>query len=74
MTLAEKSESEDFLKDLAELDSAYISLKISYDQLEQEELLEALMENLRLRVYILNEQIEILKNGDRENDEVFYSS
>ncbi|MCP4460671.1 MAG: hypothetical protein GY816_22010 [Cytophagales bacterium] len=72
--LADKSDSEEFFQDLAELDSAYANLKISFEQLEQEELLEAMLENMQLKVYILNEQIEILRNGDKDNEEVHYSS
>ena len=74
LALADEAESEELLQDLAELDSAYSNLNSSYNQLGQVELLEAMLENLQLRVYILNEQIEILKNGSKDNEEVFYSS
>ena len=72
--LANERDREDFFKDLAELDAGYASLKKSFGQLENEELLEAMLENLQLRVYILNEQIEILKNGDGGEDQVYHSS
>lgn len=74
MSLASESQRQELLDDILELDLAYINLKISYEQLESEELLEAMLENLQLRVYILNEQIEILKNGSNDNEEVYQSS
>jgi len=74
LALANESDSEELFDDLVELDSAYVSLKMSYEQLESEELLEAMLENLQLRIYILNEQIEILKNGDTGDEEVYHSS
>ena len=72
--LANESDIKEFFLDLAELDSGYANLKMSYKQLESEELLEAMLENLQLRVYILNEQIEILKNGNKRAEEFYQSS
>ena len=74
LALADESDREDFFNDLAELDTGYASLKSSFEQLEREELLEAMLENLQLRVYILNEQIEILKNGNGNEEQVYHSS
>jgi len=74
LALANEADSEELFDDLVELDSAYVSLKMSYEQLESEELLEAMLENLQLRMYILNEQIEMLKNGGTSDEEVYHSS
>jgi hypothetical protein len=49
--------------DLAELDDAYQELKKSFHQLNgREELADAMLLNLQMRVMILNEQIQILSN------------
>ena len=72
--LANGRDREDFFNDLAELDAGYESLKKSFGQLESEELLDAMLENLQLRIYVLNEQIEILKNGNGGDEQVYHSS
>ncbi len=74
LALANESDQEELLQDLAELDSGYASLKKSYLELESEKLMEAMLENLRLRVYILNEQVEILSNAKGSSEEVYHSS
>ncbi len=73
-TLADIRDQENFLNELSELDSAYITLKSSYEQFEKEEILTAMLENLQLRVLILNEQIEILRNSNTESEEVYHTS
>ena len=74
LALADESDREELFQDLEELDSGYANLKRSYEQLESEELLQAMLENLQLRVYILTEQIEILRYGNSNDEEVYHSS
>lgn len=73
LALADRSQSEELMRDLEQMDLAYVELKSSFTELESEEMANAMLENLRLRVMILNEQIEIIKNG-RDSEEAFHSS
>jgi uncharacterized lipoprotein YehR (DUF1307 family) len=66
--ISSKDEQEEFFSDLAELDNGYKELKQSFEKMNgHDELAEAMLLNLRMRVMILNQQIEILRNkGDGE--------
>lgn len=71
--LAGEPQVEDLFRDLEKMDQAYKDLKASFDQYESEEMADAMIENLRLRVIILNEQIELLKRG-KTVEEAYHSS
>lgn len=73
LSIADQSQSEDLMKDLRHMDDAYDELKSSFAELESEEMANAMVENLRLRILILNEQIEIIRNG-QDREEAFHSS
>lgn len=64
--IAEESESEDLFNDLVAFDSAYKELSKSFAEMRNQEIAEAMLENLRLRILILNEQIELAKRGGDE--------
>ena len=71
--LANESEMEDLFRDLDRMDEAYADLKASFSEFESEEMADAMLENLRLRIMILNEQIHLIRNGKSE-EEAFHSS
>ncbi len=73
LSIADKSQSDELMGDLEKMDEAYQELKDSFEELESEEMASAMLENLRLRIFILNEQIEIIRNGD-DNEEAYHSS
>ena len=60
----------DFVSDWKTLDAKYEQLKNEYKRNVNEEVLNALVQNLQLRVNLLNKQIEILKQIDTENKSV----
>jgi hypothetical protein len=65
--ISSREEREAFFADLAELDKAYNELKLSFEKMPgHDELAEAMLLNLRMRVMILNQQIEILRNKSPE--------
>jgi hypothetical protein len=72
--LAEGEEKEELLKELEAFDSAYEELKLSFEELQDEALVQAMIENLRLRVLILNEQIELLKYGEHDEEMYYHES
>ena len=72
-SLVGEAEKEDLFNDLVVFDSAYLELSRSFDKMRDQEIAEAMLENLRLRILILNEQIEIVKQGG-EQSEVYHSS
>lgn len=72
-SIAGQSEREDLFRDLERMDAAYSELKSSFSEYESEEMADAMLENLRLRIMILNEQIEIIKRG-KSSEEAFHSS
>jgi hypothetical protein len=71
--LVNEDEREDLFNDLIAFDSAYAELSRSFDEIKNQELAEAMLENLRLRIFILNEQIELVKQGKR-SAESYHSS
>ncbi|MDA0195411.1 MAG: hypothetical protein O2887_14040 [Bacteroidetes bacterium] len=62
--------SENFLNDLTSLDSMYVSLKgeIVYSG-TNEKILDALVQNLQIKIEILNRQLEILEKLKKQADE-----
>ena len=70
--IANRSESEDLFNDLVAFDSAYKELSKSFAEMRNQEIAEAMLENLRLRILILNEQIELVKRGGDEP--IYYHS
>lgn len=72
-TLVDASQREELFQDLADFDSAYAELRRSFEDLQSEELAEAMLENLRLRMLILNEQIELIRRG-KGQEEYYHSS
>jgi hypothetical protein len=66
-------DKEDLFEDLVSFDSAYLELGRSFEEMKDQEIAEAMLENLRLRIFILNEQIELIKQGKHEV-ESYYSS
>ncbi len=63
--------SENFLKELDELDSTYKNLKNTYKtNISQEKILNAMIENLQLRIQILNKQLEILQALNEKENEI----
>lgn len=60
----------DFELDWEILDESYAKLKEEYARNESKEVLNALVQNLRLRVSLLNKQIEILISLDSDNKNI----
>ncbi|NNF33239.1 MAG: hypothetical protein HKN68_03975 [Saprospiraceae bacterium] len=52
----------DFSKDIAELDSMYLLLQKDYDINNDELVLDAMISNLRVRIEILDRQLQIIEN------------
>ena len=71
--LANEGERNDLFRDFETMDLAYNLLKDSFAKIKNEEIANAMLENLRLRVWILNEQIQIMKSG-KGREEAFHSS
>lgn len=71
--IASESEKEDLFRDLVVFDSAYQELSRSFEEMRDQEIAEAMLENLRLRILILTEQIELVKQGGEE-PRYFHSS
>lgn len=64
-------EEELFLHEIDELDSMYFNLKNNYQyKTSNERVLDAMINNLQLRLEILNRQIEILENIKSKSDEI----
>jgi hypothetical protein len=61
---------ENFRRDLASLDTAYQDLQQEYADTSNETVLEAMIDNLQLRLELLNQQLVILKQikDDYENE------
>lgn len=57
---------ESFRRDLASLDTMYQDLKLEYVETSNEIVLEAMIENLQLRMELLNEQLLILEQIQNE--------
>ncbi len=57
----------DFELDWVALDQGYKSLKKEYEQNQNDEIKNALVQNLRARVNLLNRQIEVLEQIEKEN-------
>ena len=63
-------QEEAFLTEIIELDSMYIELKKTYQtNASSERVVDAMINNLQLRLDILNRQLEILENIKTQNDE-----
>lgn len=62
------------LEDLEAFDAAYAELSDSFTKVRNEQLAEAMLENLRLRILILNEQIELIKHGKADDEMNYHSS
>lgn len=71
--LATDTQTAELLADLEKMDVAYFELNESFIEVNDPEVAEAMLENLRLRIVILNEQIEILRNGAGE-EQAYHSS
>ena len=71
--LADDNQREELMRDLERMDVAYNELKESFDEMNSEEFADAMVENLRLRIVILNEQIQILRNG-KDTETAYHSS
>ena len=60
----------EFLDDMKELDDLYIELRDTYDKTNgNQKMMDALISNLRLRMHILDRQIEILERLNDFEDE-----
>ena len=57
----------DFEGDWIKLDESYSILKVEYEKNQSKEVLNALVQNLRSRVDLLNRQIEVLESIDSDN-------
>lgn len=63
-------QEEQFLSDINQLDSMYTELKKSFEtNASNERVVDAMINNLQLRLDILNMQLEILENIKDQNDE-----
>ena len=63
-------QQEEFLIEIDQLDEMYLELKKTYQtNAASERLLDAMINNLQLRLSILNKQLEILENIKEQNDE-----
>jgi hypothetical protein len=71
--LVGSAQGEELYNDLADFEAAYQELSASFKLLGTEKLAEAMLENLRLRILILNEQIELIKQG-KAKEETYHSS
>jgi hypothetical protein len=60
----------DFELDWKTLDKSYSNLKDEYSKNQSREVLDALVQNLRSRVDLLNKQIEILESIESENKNI----
>ncbi len=66
---------EEFEKDLQDLDLLYEQLKDGFDDLKgDEQMINAMINNLRLRVEILNRQIEVLERISVYEEEIIVES
>ncbi|WP_300598287.1 anti-sigma factor [Niabella sp.] len=66
---------EQFSKDLTTLNNSYATLKHKYDEgLNSEQLLTAMIENLKLQTELLNRQLEITKKLKQQKDEPTYKN
>ncbi len=60
----------DFESDWKMLDKSYKSLKQEYEKNQSEEIRNALLQNLRARLSLLNRQIEVLEQIKKANDNI----
>ncbi|MCD2423120.1 anti-sigma factor [Niabella pedocola] len=66
---------EQFSKDLTTLDNSFATLKHKYDEgLNSEQLLGAMIENLKLQTELLNRQLEITKKLKQQKNEPTYKN
>ncbi|SDE19014.1 anti-sigma factor [Niabella drilacis] len=66
---------EQFSEDLTTLDRSYTTLKHKYDEgLNSEQLLTAMIENLKLQTELLNKQLEITKKLKQQKNEASYKN
>lgn len=66
---------EQFSKDLTTLDNSFATLKHKYDEgLNSEQLLSAMIENLKLQTELLNRQLEITKKLKQQKNEPTYKN
>ncbi|AHF18074.1 hypothetical protein [Niabella soli] len=66
---------EQFSQDLTTLNSSYSSLKKQYDEgLNSEQLLSAMIENLKLQTEVLNKQLEITKKIKKQKNEAQFKN
>ncbi|MCF3109278.1 anti-sigma factor [Niabella sp. CC-SYL272] len=66
---------EQFSKDLTTLDNSFAALKHKYDEgLNSEQLLSAMIENLKLQTELLNRQLEITKKLKQQKNEPTYKN
>jgi len=66
---------EQFSEDLTTLDRSYAALKHKYDEgLNSEQLLGAMIENLKLQTELLNRQLEITKKLKQQKNEATYKN
>lgn len=58
----------DFHKDIAELDSMYLLLKQDFEKNNDELVMDAMINNLRLRIEILDKQLKIIDNLNKARE------
>ncbi len=68
-TIAEKELRENFLNDLALLDSSYVQLKKELQENPNEKVLSAMIMNLQMRTEILTEQLRIIQHINQIKNE-----
>ena len=61
--------SENFIQDIETLDNQYQSLKIELSENSNENVINALILNLQMRLEILNQQLNILKNLENDKND-----
>ena len=62
--------TDDFLKEIDDLDAMYLELKRTFDEkTSDQKLINAMIENLQLRIQILNKQLSILQQLNEKRNE-----
>lgn len=70
LKISDDSLTSQFLEELDFLDSSYVQLKSTFgENISDERVKGAMIENLQLRIQILNRQLEILKNVKKQENE-----
>jgi len=69
LPIEEKSVNDMLLKELEKLDSSYLQLKKLYTINQDEQIIAAMVENLQIRMEMLNQQMTLLKNLNIDKNE-----